>query len=336
VFKIPLSEIIAKIKEKSGLTEADINAKIEEKLKLLSGLISKEGAAHIVANELGIRLIEQTSGKLQIKNIMPGMRDVETVGRVMRINPTSEFTRKDGTPSRVTSIQIGDETGSTRIVMWGDQASLKDGIKEGDIVKVLSGLVKENRGFIEVHLTDRSKMIVNPSGETVGTPKHEPVIRKKIQDLNEQDINVELLATVVQVFDLRFFEVCPQCNSRAREREGKFYCGKHDAVEPNYSYVLNLVLDDGTETIRSVFFRNNVDDLLQRKPEETLLLKDDAVKFDEIKNDLLGTQILLQGRVNKNEMFNRMEFMVKKVNMDPDPAQEIKRLENAVPNTPSV
>jgi len=39
MFKMPLNEIIEKIKEKSGLSEEDINSKIDEKLKLLSGLI---------------------------------------------------------------------------------------------------------------------------------------------------------------------------------------------------------------------------------------------------------------------------------------------------------
>ncbi|MFW9876291.1 MAG: DUF2240 family protein, partial [Candidatus Thorarchaeota archaeon] len=81
MIKIPFEDIISKIKEKSNLSEEEINSKIEQKTKQLSGLISKEGAAHIIANELGIKLFEDFSGKLQIKNIVTGMRDVETVGK---------------------------------------------------------------------------------------------------------------------------------------------------------------------------------------------------------------------------------------------------------------
>lgn len=117
MFKIPLSEIIDKIKEKSNLSEEEINSKIDAKLKQLSGLISKEGAAHIIANELGVRLLDQVSGKLQIKNIVVGMRDVETVGKVQQIFPLREFQRKDGSPSKIASLVIGDETGTISIVL---------------------------------------------------------------------------------------------------------------------------------------------------------------------------------------------------------------------------
>ena len=69
MIKIHLSQIIEKIKEKSALTEEEINSRIKQKMEQLSGLISEEGAAHIIANELGIKLFEAVSGKLQIKNI---------------------------------------------------------------------------------------------------------------------------------------------------------------------------------------------------------------------------------------------------------------------------
>ena len=101
MFKMPLEELIALIKEKSGMSEQEINSKIDEKLNLLSGLISKEGAAHIVANELGIKLFDSMGGKLQIKNILTGMRNVETVGKVLQKNNIVEFQRKDGATGKV-------------------------------------------------------------------------------------------------------------------------------------------------------------------------------------------------------------------------------------------
>src|SRR3989338_8932513 len=110
MIKIPYEEIVLKI-----------NERIEKKMKQLSGLISKEGAAHIVANELGAKIFEQLSGRLQIKNILTGMRDVETVGKVLQVGDTREFMRGDAL-SKVASILIGDETGTIRAVLWGSQA----------------------------------------------------------------------------------------------------------------------------------------------------------------------------------------------------------------------
>ena len=81
MIKIPFEQLVGKIKKESNISEDEINEKVNDKMKQLSGLISKEGAAHIVANELGIKLFESFSGKLQIKNIVAGLRNVETIGK---------------------------------------------------------------------------------------------------------------------------------------------------------------------------------------------------------------------------------------------------------------
>ena len=145
MIQMPYEDVVAKIMEKSGLSDSDIEGKIKAKLEQLSGLISKEGAAHIIANELGIKLFEQVSGKLQIKNILTGMRDVETKGKVMQVFEVREFMREESI-SHVGSFIIGDETGTIRIVCWGDKAKAVNEIKEGDIAKIVSAYVKENNG----------------------------------------------------------------------------------------------------------------------------------------------------------------------------------------------
>ena len=50
-------ELINRIKEK-GFNDKEIERKINRKLEELSGLISREGAAHLIANELGINLFD--------------------------------------------------------------------------------------------------------------------------------------------------------------------------------------------------------------------------------------------------------------------------------------
>jgi len=323
MFKIPLPDIIEKVKSKSGLSEEEINQKIEDKLKQLSGLISREGAGHIIANELGVKLIEQVSGRLQIKNILAGMRDVETVARVTTVYPVTEFTRKDGTPGKVGSFVASDETGSIRIVLWGDQANLHAQLGEGTMVKILGGYVRENSGRKEVHLNERSKLIVDPEGESVETAK---MVRKQLKDLEGSDENVEIFGTIVQVYDPRFFEICPECKRRARPKEDAFVCDNHGKVEPVFSYLINVVLDDGSGNIQAVFFRNQMETLLEKSPDEVLGMKDNQESIEKLKSDLLGNQIKVVGRVNNNEMFDRLEFVAQSVVPKPDPQEEIDKL----------
>ena len=255
MIKMPVNQIIDKIKQKTSLSLEDINKKIDEKMQALAGYISKEGAAHIVANELGVKLFEEVSGKLQIKNILAGMRNVETVGKVQRVFNINEFDTGEH-KGKVGSFIIADETGSIRITAWHAMTEHLKNIKEEDIVKIVSGYARENNNRVEVHLNDNSKIIVNPEGESIGEVKTFTSKRKKVIDLQDGDENIELIGTIVQVYDPRFYEICPKCGKRAKLLEGNFNCEVHGSVQPKYGYLVNLHLDDGSETIRITCFRN--------------------------------------------------------------------------------
>ncbi|MBI2654710.1 DUF2240 family protein [Candidatus Woesearchaeota archaeon] len=328
MIKIPYEEIILKINEKTNMTTGEIEDRIDKKMKQLSGLISKEGAAHIVANELGVKVFEPLSGKLQIKNILTGMRDVETIGKVLQIYEAREFMRGDAV-SKVASMLIGDETGTIRIVMWGSQADNAANLAANDIVKIIGGYVRENNGRKEIHLNDRSQLMINPKGESVNEVASEfrSGSRKEIKNLAENDNEVELLGTIVQVFDVKFYEICPRCGKRAKPSAALFECSEHGNVIPAYAYVLNAVLDDGTETIRCVFFRNQVEKLLKMNQEQVMRFKQEPADFEAVKNELLGTIIKVNGRANKNSMFNRIEFVANSVDTNPNPEEELKRLQ---------
>ena len=111
-------QIIEKIQKEKGLTPAEIEARIRSKLKELSDLISKEGAAYIIANELGVKIYEDISKKsLKINQLIPGMNSVNIVGKVMQIYSVREF--DTGTrQGKIGSLLIGDETGTIRVVIW--------------------------------------------------------------------------------------------------------------------------------------------------------------------------------------------------------------------------
>ncbi|MFC1731649.1 OB-fold nucleic acid binding domain-containing protein [candidate division KSB1 bacterium] len=325
MINVPFEQIIEKIKE-NGLTQEQIDAKIKQKTEQLSGLISKEGAAHIIANELGIKLVEQTSGKLKINNLLSGMRNVELLGKVQQVYEVREF-QTETRSGKVGSMIIGDDTGTVRLVLWGNQTDKLSDLEAGDIVKVEAGYVKSNNNRNEVHLGDRGTLKINPEGETIAEVKVQEPKRKSISDLKEGDADVELLGTIVQVYDIRFFESCPQCNRKLKPTETGFLCENHSNVTPAYSYVLGLVLDDGTSNIRSVFFKNQIQNLLEKTHEDIEKYKEFPEKFEEVKHDLLGKQLKLIGKINKNMMMDRIEFVAQRVFPKPNPDDELNRLE---------
>lgn len=301
MLKIPIETVIAKISEKTGLDQASINSAIDEKVQQLSGLVSREGAAHILANQHGVRLFDSSS-RLQIKNIIPGMRNVETIGRVIRIFELKEFD-SSGRKGQVASIIIGDETASIRIVLWNEQAKKAAELKEGDVVKITGGYVRDRNTTPEVHLNDRSKIAITSEEIKAMMPKG-----KKISELEENDSFVEIVGTLIHLFDLRFFEVC-YCGRRARLQDSGYNCDVHGEVKPSYAYLLNALADDGSGEISVVFFRNQANKLLDKSYDEILAMREQADLFDVLRTQLLGRQFKIIGRVNRNMISERLEFV---------------------------
>ncbi len=326
MFKIPLPELKEKIVHSGKCSITELEERIRVKINELSGLISEEGAAHIIANELGVDLVNQQRDKLKIKEIYAGMRGITAVGKVVRKFDVRQFAKGERT-GQVCSLVLGDETGTIRVVFWNDQVNFVEKVQDGDVLLLKDVYVKENNGDREIHVGERTELRLNPEGENIDVVRQNSYQRKKIMELLDGQDNVEIMGTVVQVFDPRFFSVCPECNSRVVEPDA--VCSTHGKVLPASSYVVNCILDDGSSTIRGVFWKNQTHHLLGKSEMEMLHYKDAPASFEEVKTDLLGEQFLVRGRVKRNEMFDRLEFsaqLVEKAN----PEEELARMKSHV------
>jgi len=326
MYKIPLAEIKQKIVDSKKLSSEELDLRIKSKINELAGLISEEGSATIIANELGIELFSQKVSKLKIKELYAGMRNVGTLGKVMRVFEVREFAKGEK-KGKVGSITIGDETGTIRTVFWNDQTDLLKKIQEGDIISIGDSYVRENNGGKELHLGTNGEVKINPDGETIKSVRQgNSFERKNIQQLQDGEEGAEILGTIVQVFDPRFFNVCGTCAKKVTESQGSFHCNEHGQVPPSVSYVLNVVLDDGTGTIRVVFWKNQATHLLGKEEKDIAAYKDNISTFEDVKTDLLGEQFKVMGRVKRNEMFDRLEFNVQLV-QKANAQEELARLE---------
>ncbi len=303
-------DLLELISQKSGISREELEKRINSKLEELSNLISKEGAAHIVANELGVNL-SQEDKELKIKDILPGMRLLSLAVKVVNVYETREYQR-NGHKGRVLSMLVADETGSTRLVVWDENIIDKlSNIKEGDILKIRGASCKSNiNGFKELHLGSNSQVQINPENVTIGDVLVKPQYpKKKINELAEGDY-VEVLGTIVDISDPRFYEICPECKRRAKPTiEGTYSCETHGIIQPTYAPLISFFLDDGTATIRVVAFREQVEFLLDLTKEEILLLKENPHKMESLRQNILGRQILIAGRVVRNELSGQLEFI---------------------------
>ncbi len=272
-------------------------------------------------------MVSQTQQRLKIKEVYAGMKTVTTLVKVIQKYEVREFSKGDN-KGKVCSLFVGDETGVTRLVFWNEQVDQLIYVNENDILLVKDAYARDNNGRKEIHMGRNGTIDINPEGEAVEVVRKENNFsRKSIQELNGGEDSIEIMGTIVQVFDPRFFYLCSECNKRAMESEEGYNCAQHGKVSPVLSYVMNLVLDDGTGNIRSVLWKNQTNNLLKKTEEDLSNFKNDMTGFENIKNDLLGEQVILLGRVKKNEMFDRLEFNVQIVNKA-DPQKEVAKLES--------
>ncbi len=322
MLKISYEEIIERIIKEKGVSREEVEDKINKRIKQLQDLISRDGAAHIVANEYSVKLFEDLElRKLKIKNLIPGMNSVNITGKVLSINGVKEFktSKREG---KLASLLIGDETGTIKVVLW-DINLIKEiennSVKENDIIKIKNAYSRDNNGFLELHMGNKSQLSINPAGEIikeVSTQTQRRLNRKTIEELKENE-NVEILGSVVQMFEPNFYTVCPECGKRTLLEETDYICKEHGKVNESFAPVLNIFFDDGTSNIRIVFFRDLVEKLLGLDRKKVLDLKENLADFENIKKEILGKQIAISGRVVKNTMFDRLELIandVKEVN----------------------
>jgi len=326
------TQIIERIKEKSSLTDEEISKKIKAKLEQLAGLISEDGAAHIIANELGINLNPQTEGTIEIKHLLEGMRNVELTVQVQKKFDVKEFNSARG-PGKLASFMVADKSGRLRATLWNAKVDeLYSNFNEGDTISLKNAYIRKNNytGNLDINLGDGAEIEIASESEKLDIDNSPN--RKKIIDLTGQDTNVEVLATLVQVSDLRFWECCPKCGKKPKMEDEVYVCQEHGKIsekELDYSYVLNTYIDDGSASIRTVFWKTQIQKLLGEPHEKILSYRSTPEEFETFKSSLLGDIIKVRGRVNKNDAFDRIEFVAFDLDKDPDPEEEIKYIEKA-------
>ena len=323
---IPYEMIMEKLESETGMSRDQLEKKVQGKMKELSGLLSPEGAAHIIANELGVDVLPSVDKPVQVSKILDGMRNLTVIVKVLQKYEVREFER-DGNKGRVMSIMGGDETGRIRITFWHDAVDTVRDVPLDSILRIQDCYARTNQGRIELSTTSSTKIVRDPEGVSISSVPDaqgaEPA-RCFIKDAASGAF-VTLVGTLVQIFRPTFFEVCPECGKRIREKEGKYRCDQHGEVTPAYSYVLNAILDDGTDTIRLVLFRERVSEFFGIQDEEFQGFRERPDDFEELRKKQLGMYLKVSGRVSRNDMFGRVEIIANKI-ADVDPEKEIAYL----------
>lgn len=289
-------QLLERVAKSSALGKDEIERRVEAKRAKLSGLISKEGAAQIVAAELGIIFDNE---RMKVSELLQGMKKANVVGKIIKMFDVREF-NKNGREGKVGNFIIADDTGSIKAVLW-DMHHIElvetGKIKEGDVVEISSGNMRNG----EIHLSSFSD--IKKSQEIL----NEVVESRAYTELKIKECSVgatvSVRANIVQIFEPKYFDDKKSGEKRA---------------------VMNIILDDGTETLRGVLFGEDIKKLGFNN-EEIFELE----KFEQKKQGILGEEKHFMGNMRMNSFFNKQELIMNGVE-DVNVNDVIKKLEAQV------
>jgi len=251
-----MEDLIAKIlAQRKDLTRGEIESLIEEKKREAQDLLSDQGAARLVAEELLVETEPVAVPSMMIRDLVAGLNDVTLTGKVLASEPVKDFVRQDGSTGRVVKILLSDETGKIECAVWDAKADLilKYGDLTGKPVTVRHGYTRAGlAGEVEFNAGERSEITVAPEVETLEAAKI-----TSIGEIKEPAIELNVLGIV---------------HSRPRlyefDRNGR------------KGAVLRTVLADGTGSMPFVAWNERADELRNLKRGDVLTVHGGRLRRD--------------------------------------------------------
>ncbi len=257
-----LEAVLEKIlKARPDLTRSQLLELVERKIAEAGNLLNPEGAAFLVASELGVEIWgKPLPTGLKIKDLAPGLRDVSLVGRVLAVHPVKSFRRPSGEEGKLRRLTLGDETGMLEVYLWNEKADEagRMEISQGLLVKVEHGYTRRGlSGRVELHLAEKGSLTIVQEGsaEASGIPPLEAFFTPLGQLGNVKEANVR--GVVARVSKVRTF-------TRATG-EGK---------------VLRVRIVEGEQEATLVFWDEKVDEVNGVKPGDLVEVVGGRVKED--------------------------------------------------------
>ncbi|HUT82185.1 MAG TPA: DUF2240 family protein [Candidatus Bathyarchaeia archaeon] len=204
---MPYDEVVERIVSEINLSKDEVIKRINDKVDELGGLITLEGAAHIIARELEINLYDsqqiQKPQPTKISELIDGMNNVTITAMIKHVFEPKSFSRNDGTQGAVQNAQLIDKSGFCRLVLWDDQIrQFNDyGISQGDIIRISSAFVKESKfdGVKELSLNSRSQIDTELKDINKKEFPESLLDFLKIKNISLNQFDVELLGQIIAI-----------------------------------------------------------------------------------------------------------------------------------------
>jgi len=330
-------------------TENTIDLKTGEYLSLtnlnprISSLDSKTIELHannsttLVKKEKKIKLEGTFVDKIELLQNKKGL--VSLQGVVSSVDNLKRITSKTGEELSLLGFVVSDNSDGIRITLWKEKAEeFAETLKVGTGITLKNVMVKYSNfsGRNEISLLDSSKIDfieLDIANIKEIPPRIEERTSKfsgnytKISEIKSPG-NFEIKGFIAkELNNITIYEACSKCNKKIDN------CTCEEKGNPENRMIFNVIIDDGSGTIRAAVIGDKAEELIGEKTDAISKIKEtpDFEGFLQKRSkDLLGKDIVIRGRVRFSEYSNSYEISANKfqdVNTNEELEKVIKEIE---------
>ena len=274
-----------------------------------------------------VSMLQDQRGIVSFKGIIISIDDLKTI------------TLKSGENVSLLGFVASDDTDWIKVTIWREKAkefSNKLSVGQGLLLKNV--LVRYNNFSSRNEITLISESILESIELEIKDLKSIESAEKhfetkftgnyvKIGSINAPGI-VELKGFIAkELSNITIYEACTNCFKKVENCT----CDKRENTE--FRMIINLIIDDGSDTIRTTFIGEKAEKLIGLSTDKILQIKEtnDFEKFLEKKSsEFLGKDIIIRGRVKFSDFSNSFEisaFDFKDLNIEEELERVIKEIE---------
>ena len=255
-----------------------------------------------------------------ISDVDEDERDIIIIGRIIELNDVHKFDRDTGETGFVRNIEIADDTGSIKVVLWGSDAKMD--LEMGMPLKLQNpriSLDMDNR--LEATVSRGTAVLKPNESEIEKLPTYDELVeaifvKKTIEALAEDDTNVCVTGSIKEVgTDKNILKRCPNCNGNVEqsiEENVCDFCG-HNFDEPDYTLMIPTQIEDETGEIQVTFFGKLAEELSGLKTDEVAELVEEGNGIEDKLEGLTGLTVEIIANVDFDEYSERTRLRPKKI-----------------------
>jgi len=292
-------------------------------------------------------VVKKTSKALQINiesvesiEVLHNRKGVASFkGKVTSIDNLKIIESKSGEKISLLGFVISDDTDWIRITIWRERAE-----EFSEKLSIGQGLVLKNIMIRYSNFSERNEVsLINESTLELKDFDIENLktmdITKTTQGANfsgnykkidsiDTSANIELKGFIARdLNNITIYEACTKCFKKVDN------CLCDTTNETEFRMIVNLIIDDGSGSIRATFIGDIAEKLMMVKTEKLVQIKEtpDFDKFMEKKSsEFLGKDIIIKGKAKFSDYSNSYEIMAydfKYLNIDEELEREIRKIE---------